>query len=196
MWRMGWAALVCGAVLASAASARADDSSQGPFYVEGSLGASYWDFPGNTVVLFGIPFAGLYSWTGFWPSLEVGLHPTGRHDGIVLGLRQAFIITATNIFGAHAAGTTSIRVGYDLAFKAGSLEVNVDPFATVGVGYVFDGPHAGIGATGGIDVKLFFVKGVFAFVRPGELGFQCFEDLGNCAFSYAVSGGGGVAFGQ
>jgi len=186
---------VCAALLASAmalaprAASAMDDSTQGPLYVQGGLGISYWDFPRAT--FFGIPFS--YSWTGFDPQVEVGYHFSGRHDGFVLAVRQAFSVTAIQGF---AAGITSLRGGWDLAFKAGSMEINVDPFATFGVGYIFDGPHAGIEATGGLDVKLFFgPKGLFAFARPGELGFQCFHDSGNCAFSYAASLGAGFAFG-
>ena len=189
---------VCAAALAAAVvlaprAASAGDSEQGPLYIQGGVGVSFWDFPG-------LRFIGSYSWTGFDPQVEFGWHPSGRHDGFVLGVRQAFIVTAVQ--GA-AAGVTSARFGWDLAFKASSIEINVDPFATFGVGYVFDGlvpfaggPSAGIEATGGLDVKAFFTKGFFAYARPAELGFQCFHDYGNCAFSYAMSVGAGYAFGR
>lgn len=188
---------VCAAALAAAIAfapraASAGDSEQGPIYVQGGVGVSFWDFPH---IAFG-PFAAAYSWTGFDPQVEFGWHPSGRHDGFVLGLRQAFIITALNLGTGYAAGVTSLRGGWDLAFKAASMEINVDPFATFGVGYVFDGPSAGIEATGGLDVKAFFTKGFFAYARPAELGFQCFHDSGNCAFSYAMSVGAGYAFGR
>lgn len=173
-------------------AARADDSAQGPFYVQGGVGVSFWDFP--HLGSFG-PINIGYSWTGFDPQIEFGWHPSGRHDGLVLGVRQAFVITADNFGSGNAAGLTSVRGGYDLAFKTGSLEINVDPFATFGVGYVFDGPHAGIEATAGLDVKLFFAKGIYAFARPGELGFQCLHDIGDCAFSYVATAGAGIAFG-
>ncbi len=177
--------------LATTSAFALDDSSQGPVYLQGSAGINYWDFPG----LFG-PF-GDYAWTGFNPTVEVGFHLTGRHDGFVLGIRQSFIITASGpILGSHAAGTTVARIGYDFAFKAEKLEINVDPFVTVGAGYVFDGPHAGINASGGLDVKLFLGGGFFVFARPGELGFQCFHDSGRCAFSYAAGAGAGFAFGS
>jgi hypothetical protein len=187
---------VCAAAIAFALAiaprvASATDSTAGPLYVQGGLGVSFWDFPR---LQFG-PFTTAYSWTGFDPQVEVGYHFSGRHDGFVLALRQAFIITALNFGTGNAAGLTSLRGGYDLAFKAGSMEINVDPFATFGVGYIFDGAHAGIEATGGLDIKLFFTKGVYAFARPGELGFQCFHDVGDCAFSYAASLGAGFAFG-
>ena len=181
------------AVMGFAATARAEDSAQGPLYVQGGIGLSFWWFP----ITFG-PFSNNYSWAGFWPTVEFGWHPSGRHDGFEIGVRQAFIITALggNFVGSHAGGTTAARGGYDFAFKAGSMEINVDPFATFGVGYVFDGPHAGIEATGGIDLKLFIAKGAYVYVRPAELGFQCFHDSGRCAFSYAAAAGGGIAFGK
>jgi hypothetical protein len=185
-------ATVVAAILGSifvASAARADESVQGPAYLQGTVGVSFWDFPH---LQFG-PFVTSYSWTGFNPTIEFGYHFQGRHDGIMLGVRQAFSVTGLQ--GA-AAGTTSLRVGYDFAFKAGSLEVNVDPYAMIGVGYIFDGPHAGILATGGLDVKLFVYKGLFIVARPAELGIQCFHDSGDCAFAYLAGVGAGYAFGN
>lgn len=182
-------AAVFAAIALAPSHASASDSEQGPIYVQGGVGVSYWDFPRLN---FGFFTTG-YSWTGFRPEIEAGFHFSGRHDGLMLGVRQAFMITQIQ---GYAAGETVLRIGYDLAFKAGSLEINVDPFATVGVGYIFDGPHAGVNATGGLDVKLFFMKGFYAYARPAELGFQCLHDSGNCAFVYAASAGAGFAFGQ
>jgi hypothetical protein len=184
------AALALCAALAPS-SARADDSTQGPLYVQGDVGLRYWDFPH---LQFGFLVTG-YSWTGFRPDIEVGYHFSGRHDGFVLGVRQAFVVTAFNFGTGYAAGLTSLRAGCDFAFKASSLEINVDPFGTVGVGYVFDGPHAGIDGSAGIDVKVFLTKGLFAFARPAELGFACLHDYGDCAFTYAAAVGAGYAFG-
>jgi hypothetical protein len=179
------------AVLFAATPALADDSTRGPAYVQGTVGISYWDFPHVTLG----PLVTGYSWTGFNPTIEAGFHFQGRHDGIMLGIRQGFSITAIN-FPPHAAGTTAARIGYDFAFKAGSLEVNVDPYGMIGVGYVFDGPSAGITATGGLDVKLFLVKGFYVVARPAELGIQCFHDRGECAFAYLAGAGAGFAFGN
>lgn len=192
MKRAGACLVAVAAIALAPRGARAmDDSTHGPAYVQGGVGVSFWDFPG-------IRFLGSYSWTGFNPQVELGYHFSGRHDGFVLALRQGFAITAVQ--GA-AAGVTLVRGGYDLAFKAGSFEVNVDPFGTFGVGYIFDGllpgagPSAGIQGTAGIDVKVFFTKGFFAYARPAELGFQCFHDYGQCAFTYAAGVGAGFAFG-
>jgi hypothetical protein len=183
------ATVVALATFLASTSAYAEDSVQGPAYVQGTVGLSYWDFPH---LQFG-PFVTGYSWTGFNPTIEFGYHFQGRHDGLMLGIRQGFSIDGIQ---GHATGTTAARVGYDFAFKAGSLEINVDPFVTVGAGYVFDGPHAGIETTGGIDVKLFIVKGFFVVARPAELGIQCFHDLGDCAFAYLAGVGAGIAFGN
>jgi hypothetical protein len=171
---------------------RAADSEQGPLYVQGSVGISFWDFPNRSFL--GVALGG-YAWTGFDPSIEVGYHISGRHDGFVVGLRQSFVITAIGYTGA-AAGTTVARIGYDVPLKLDKVEVNIDPFATVGAGYIFDYAHAGITSTGGIDVKVFFAKGIYAFARPAELGIQCFEDTGTCAFAYLAAVGAGFAFGQ
>ncbi len=185
-------AAIFGAALVTfvAASALADDSEQGPLYIQGGVGVSYWDFP--RVEFFGF-FTG-YSWTGFNPQIEAGYHFSGRHDGFVLGLRQAFIVTGLQ---GNAAGLTALRGGWDIAMKVSSFELNIDPFATIGIGYIFDGPHAGITATGGIDAKIFFgATGIYAFARPAELGIQCFHDVGECAFSYAATVGAGIALGK
>lgn len=183
------ASIIVGVALAPA-SVRADDSTRGPAYVQGTVGVSYWDFPRFFALG---PIVTGYSWTGFNPTIELGYHFLGRHDGIMLGIRQGFSVDALQ---GHAAGTTAARIGYDLAFKAGALEINVDPFVTIGAGYIFDGSHAGIETTGGIDVKLFLVKGFYVVARPAELGIQCFHDAGICAFAYLAGAGAGFAFGN
>ena len=188
-----FAVAVVASSIGASASARADgmqESSQGPAYVQGSVGVNYWDFP--NIQIFG-PFNASYSWTAFRPDIEFGFHPSGRHDGFVVAVRQAFYVTGVQ---GRAAGATSLRVGWDIPFKAGSLEINVDPFASIGAGYIFDGPHAGIAATGGIEAKIFLVQGLYVMVRPAELGAQCFHDWGLCAFSYAAGAGAGFAFGK
>lgn len=181
------------AIASASSSALADDTSaQGPAYVQGSVGVNYWDFPDIRFTFLIFTFTGSYSWSAFRPDIEIGYHPSGRHDGLAFGLRQAFYVDALQ---GHAAAATILRVGYDLPYRVGQLEVNVDPFATFGIGYIFDNLHAGIAATGGIDVKLFVTNGVYVMARPAELGIQCFHDVGFCAFSYAASAGAGFAFG-
>lgn len=180
-------ALLALGLVATPSLASADDSSYGPLYIQGGVGFSYWDFP-NYAFGFG------YSWTAFRPEVEVGYHFSGHHDGVVLGLRQAFMITGTQ---GHADGLTSIRGGYDIPLKVSNMELNVDPFVTLGIGYQFDGPSAGISVTGGLDAKLFIgASGLFVYARPVELGIQCAEDRGICAFNFAGSLGAGIALGK
>ncbi len=177
------------------ALASANDSEQGPLFIQGGIGFNYWDFPDIGGGLGG------YSWTGFRPEIEAGFHFSGRHDGVSLGLRQMFSITGVQ---GRAAGGSFLRGGYDLAFKVSTFELNVDPYAFLGVEYIFDGlavfvkagPSAGIGGGAGVDVKMFFGGGFFAYLRPLELGFQCFHDRGLCAFQYAGGIGAGIALGK
>jgi hypothetical protein len=164
------------------------ESAHGGTYIQViALGGGFMDFPN---------FLGLgvsYSWTGFRPDIEFGFHPSGRHDGFVLGLRQAF--TITGVQGA-ASGTSQVRLGWDIPIALGSHELSLDPFAVVGVGYFFDGPSAGVVASGGIDAKFFVAGGFYAFARPAELGVQCFHDYGVCAFALNFGAGVGFAIGD
>jgi len=179
-------------VVALAASGNAlalDTSTHGPFYVQGTvpLGLNYWNFPN----------ANGYGWAGWRPDVEFGAHFSGRHDGFVLGLRQAFLVTALQ---GRAAGTIQLRYGYDIPFILGDFELNLAPYGTFGLGYIFDGaftpggPSAGINMSWGIDGKFFFYEGLYAFVRPFEMGFQCFHDVGQCAVSLVFGAGVGFAF--
>lgn len=165
------------------------ESRKGPFYAQGTvpLGVNYWYFPAGS--------SGAYSWSGWRPDLEFGLHFSGRHDGLVLGVRQAFLLTAIQ---GHAAATTALRGGWDIPIALASFELTVAPYATVGLGYLFDGPHAGINFSGGIEAKFFFAGGLYAFARPFEMGAQCFHDglggLNNCALGAVFGAGVGFAF--
>jgi hypothetical protein len=167
-------------------SARADDSTRGPFYVQGMLGSfSVWTE---------LPLAGTL---GYWhPDVEFGYHVSGRHDGFVIGLRQAFDVGRDH----YALGETLLRGGYDLAFpfRDGRFEVTVAPFATFGLNYFFDGPEAGVHFSAGLDAKLFFFRGVYLLVRPIELGAGQFVNLGfgakNVYFNLNAGIGAGCAF--
>jgi hypothetical protein len=162
-----------------------DDSRHGPFYVQGTvpLGINYWNFVSRNG----------YGWTGWRPDLEFGYHFSGRHDGIVLGLRQAFIVTAVGVSGDVGA-TTALRYGYDIPISIGDFEITVAPYGTLGLGYVFHGPTAGLEMSWGIDGKFFFWRELYAFARPFEMGFQCFHDTGICALGMVFGAGVGFAF--
>jgi hypothetical protein len=159
-----------------------EDSRNGPFYVQGTvpLGLNLWVFG-----------QGGGNWSGWRPDVEFGYHFSGRHDGIVLGLRQAFLVTAVP---GGAGGTTQLRGGYDIPIPIGDFELNIAPFMTFGVGWIFDGPHAGINMSWGVDGKFFITHGFYAFARPLEMGFQCLHDSGNCAFAMVWGAGVGFAF--
>jgi hypothetical protein len=161
-------------------------SKEGPLYVElTELGLNFLHFPGNQFV---VPSA---SWAGFRAEVEVGYHFSARHDGLVVALRQSFIGTMLRSFGG---GTTSVRVGYDIPIALGTMELNLDPFGSLGIGYIFQGPNAGVMLTAGIDAKLFVAHGYYVFARPLEIGAQCFETSGDCFLLLALGAGGGLSF--
>ncbi len=165
------------------------ESSHGGAYLQVGIGASWMYFPDNGSF-------NTYDWAGFRPDIEFGLHVTGRFDGFVIGLRQAFLLTAVQ---QNAGGVSQLRLGYDIPIAIGARELSIDPFAVVGIGYIFDGfgfggPSAGIAAGGGVDAK-FFVAGGFYVGGRIEAGAQCFHDVGLCAFTLSGGGSAGFAFG-
>lgn len=184
------ATILATALLASSA-ASADDSKRGAFYVQGSpLGVGVAFYPGADAV---DPVTGQTTSLGGGASaayridVEAGYHFSGRHDGFVLGLRQAFY------FGSGSLGSTTVRAGFDIPVAIGEsgMELTIAPFAHLGIGYAFAGGdpsfHWGVGADG----KLFFLKdvGLYAFVRPIE-----FSMFINQAVIPALSFGAGMGF--
>jgi hypothetical protein len=173
------------AATTAASSARAfDDSTRRPFYVQSNVASfSYWPV--------------LFQNQGYWhPDVEFGFHFSGRHDGFVLGVRQAFDVGRD----IYSMGETLLRVGWDFAlpFRNGRFELTLAPFATLGVNYVFQNLHAGFHTSLGFDAKLFFFQGLYVLVRPVELGLGEFVDLGpfaqNVYFNYSAGIGLGFAF--
>ena len=169
-----------------------EQSTRRPFYLEGTLaGIEPW---------FGFNFTaskGVY----YHPGIEFGVHFTGRHDGLALGLRQSFAIG-----GSYPIGETVLRAGWDLAlpFRNGRFEVTLAPFATVGMNY-FLGPgpvQAGAHFSVGFDMKLFFYQGLYLLLRPVELSLGEFVDLApvsvlerqNVFFNFDFGAGLGYAF--
>lgn len=174
-----------------AGSASADDSTRGAFYVQGSpLGVGVAFYPGADTV---DPVTGQPTSLGGGASgayrvdVEGGYHFSGRHDGFVLALRQAFY------FSGGSLGSTTARAGWDIPISLadGKMELTIAPYAHVGIGYAFAGGdpffHWGVGADG----KLFFLKdlGLYAFVRPIE-----FSMFINQAVLPAISFGAGMGF--
>jgi hypothetical protein len=142
------------------------------------------------------PFGTSTNWAGYRPDIELGVHPSGRDDGFVIGLRQSFQLTA---FRGLAGGASQLRLGYDISLDMKGHELSLDPYAVVGVGYVFDGvtgfggPSAGISGSGGFEGKLFLVGPLYAFARV-EVGVQCYHDVGLCELALDPAAGVGVAF--
>src|SRR5581483_9380925 len=166
-------------------------STRGPFYLQGtplgySHSASARGYCGG---------AGCGGWPSFRPEIEFGMHFSGRHDGIVLALRQAFLFT---IGPDNVGGTTVLRAGYDLAIPIKQFEVTVAPYTAAGIGYGF-GDGGSIGAQFGffgVDGKFFFKNGLYGYLRPFELGMQCFHAPSTqCWFQYVFAAGVGFAFG-
>jgi hypothetical protein len=179
-------ALVVASIIAISSTAHAfDESTRRPFYIQSGVGSySFWAhlFTGDQV---------------YWkPDIEFGVHFTGRHDGVAIGIRQAFDVGRD----IYSMGETSLRGGYDIAlpFRNGRFELVLAPFATFGVNYTFQNLHAGVRATVGFDAKLFFFQGLYLLVRPIELGFGEFVDLGptqqNVYFNLNMGLGLGYAF--
>jgi len=166
-------ALVAAAITASAfafsADASAAESAHGPWYVQGSpLGTAIGLYPGSSVTVGNVTFSSGGSLAFYRVDAEFGYHFSGRADGFTLGLRQAFLL------GWGSAGITSARVGYDIIIPLGDeMEVGIDPYAHLGAAYPFNGGDAGFFFGFGADVKLFFERklGLYAFVRPFEIGF-------------------------
>jgi hypothetical protein len=164
-----------------------DESTRRPFYVQGVLG-------GGAV------------WTGFsfgpgaeayWhPDIEVGLHFTGRHDGPVIGLRQAFNVGRSIGGGSTSIGETELRGGYDIAipFRNGRFEITLAPYGTLGVDYFFTNLVTGFRWSVGAEAKLFFFHGMFLLVRPFELSGGEFVPLGRMFFNFNAGAGVGLAF--
>ncbi len=151
------AAAALGVAFTAAPACAFEESTRGPFYVQGELGSfGVWTE---------LPAVGTLA---YWhPDIEFGYHFSGRHDGFVLGLRQGFDIGRDH----YAFGQTVVRAGYDLAFpfRNGRFEFTVAPFGTLGINYFFDGPEAGVHFSAGLDLKLFFFRGLYLNVRPIEL---------------------------
>lgn len=155
------------------ASPAAAESTHGPIYVQTTpLGVGLLFYPGTTITN---PITGTTTSTGggtlsaYRADVELGFHFTGRHDGFVAAIRQAFYVRDGSV------GSTTARLGWDIpiALGDGGLELVIAPYAHAGVGYSFSGGdplfHFGFGADG----KLFFARelGLYAVVKPFELGF-------------------------
>ncbi len=161
----------------------ANQSTRGPFYIQGIVLGFAVDDPGN-------------AW--FHQDVEFGYHTTGRHDGFVIGVRQGFD------FGNCVVGETVARLGYDIAIPLGSkAEMTIAPYGVVGVNYLFPcgggrfgagSMEAGLRFGGGIELKFFVYKGFYILARPAETTGEEFVDFGRVYFHFDSGAGVGVAF--
>lgn len=147
------------------------ESTRNPLYVQGTFGFA--------------AFEGGSSW--FRADVELATHPSGRHDGFVIGVRQILFTTQPEVLGATVA-----RLGWDIAIpiKDGKFEVTIAPFGIVGGAYgngygFFD---FGFGAEG----RFFFYDNAYAFARPFEMG--GFIRDGGSRWVYDAGVGAGWAF--
>ncbi len=179
------------AVALASGDAHAEGSDHGGFYVQGSpLGTGIVFYPGTTVSVGNITFSTGGALAYYRVDADFGYHFSGHSEGLVLALRQAFLI------GWGSAGITSARVGYDIPIKIGDeMELTIAPYAHLGALYAFGSGggaafHFGIG----VDGKLFFNRdlGLYAFMRPLEFAMNVNDGPVFTQLSFA--GGLGYAF--
>lgn len=181
-------ATLAASIATFSASAAHAESAHGPFYVQANpVGVGVLFYPGQSAN--GISVGG-GSLAAYKLDVEFGYHFSGRHDGFVASLRQAFFLRDGSL------GTTTARLGWDMALPLGDgeLELVIAPYAHAGVGYAFSGGdpffHFGFGANG----RMFFSKslGLFAAVTPIEVDF--FVGNGTTLPALGFDAGAGFAF--
>jgi len=179
------------AAVAVAPSARAADSTRGPWYVDVSpagFGLLTTCLNNQIVVNNGIPSSPTNTVCGtgsaYRADIEGGYHFSKRHDGFTLGIRQVLYVAG------GVAGSSLVRFGYDIAVPIKDFELTIAPFVNAGVAYnmVTDGAVV-FAFAGGIDVKFFITKAFYLFARPAELGAWI-----PGGFVYQAGIGAGLAF--
>lgn len=177
------------AIALTTSDALAADSAHGPFYVQGSpLGTTIALYPGSSVTVGNVTFSSGGALAFYRVDAEFGYHFSGRADGFVLAIRQAFLL------GWGSAGITQARIGWDIAVPIGDeMELTIAPYAHLGAAYPFDGGKAGFLFGFGADAKLFFSRtfGLYAFLRPIEFGLLTTDPL---VPFLSFAGGLGYAF--
>lgn len=120
---------------------------------------------------------------------HAGYHLSGRHDGIVIGGTQKFLL------GSASAGATLLRAGYDIAIPIKDYELVISPYAVGGIYYGFSGGGAYAMVGPGVEGRFFFMKegmkGLFASAKPVELAFVTTPSV---VVTYTFSVGAGLAF--
>lgn len=169
------------ALLSSEASAA--ESLRDPFYV------------GGTVLGFGAPLNSGFrrGATPYRFDFDFGYHPSGRHDGFVIGFRQSFFFG-----GGFDGGISQLRMGGDIPIliKGGRMEVTISPYGAGGIYYDFNnnglGPRPALSF--GIEGKFFPIanNGFFAMARPFEI--TILPGSGFTPVLYGFGVGAGYAF--
>ncbi len=168
-------------VFLASGDASAATSQRDPFYV------------GGTILGFGAPlnsgFRGVSS--PYRLDFDFGYHPSNRHDGFVIGFRQAFLFG-----GGFDGGFSQLRMGGDIPIliKGGRMEVTIAPYGAGGLYYGFEGQNPRGIISLGIEGKFFPIadNGFFALARPFEISFLPGE--GRMPVLYGFGVGAGYAF--
>lgn len=128
-------------------------------------------YVGGTVLGFGAPLntnAGFRATTPYRLDFDFGGHINGRHDGFVIGFRQAFLFG-----GGFDGGWSQLRLGGDIAIpiRGGRMEVTIAPYGAGGIYYNFNGGNPRGAISFGIEGKFFPIEnnGFFAMARPFEI---------------------------
>lgn len=162
--------------------ANAATSTRDPLYV------------GGTVLGFGAPLnSGYRGPTPYRLDFDFGGHINGRHDGFVIGFRQAFLFG-----GGFDGGITQMRLGGDIAIpiRGGRMELTIAPYGAAGIYYNFNGgagtPRAAISF--GVEGKFFPIEGngFFAMARPFEITIMPGSGITPVLYGFGV--GAGYAF--
>ncbi len=157
-----------------------DPSTRGPFYIQGIVAGFAVEERSNAV---------------FHQDVEFGYHPSGRHDGFVIGVRQGFDLADCVV------GETVARLGGDIpiVFKGGKFEMTIAPYGVIGLNYAFPcgfgtTTEAGVRFGGGIELKFFVYKGLYILARPVETTGAEYVDIGRVFFHFESGAGLGFAF--
>lgn len=127
-------------------------------------------YVGGTILGFGAPLNSGFrgNTTPYRLDFDFGGHVNGRHDGFVIGFRQAFLFG-----GGFDGGITQLRMGGDIAIpiRGGRMELTIAPYGAGGIYYNFNGADPRAAISFGVEGKFFPIEnnGFFAMARPFEI---------------------------
>ena len=171
-------------VFLASGDASAASSQRDPFYV------------GGTILGFGAPLnSGFRGSSPYRLDFDFGYHPSNRHDGFVIGFRQAFLFG-----GGFDGGVSQLRMGGDIPIliKGGRMEITIAPYGAGGIYYGFEGQDPRGIISFGIEGKFFPIadNGFFAMARPFEISLLpgSRTGFGGVPVLYGFGVGAGYAF--